>query len=326
MKWGVLCFALEFISLVSVGMAQIPENNPSWKLVTSKSDEFEGNMNSNKWVLIGKSDPMWHGWGISEFLEANSSVHDGCLYLKTYKENSIYFTGGIHSKKPEYHFGYYELRAKVPKGRGFWHAFWLYNQEGQNWYDEIDIFEPMGELNIAGRGTSFGVVDMLADKQHPYRIESSDIGVDLSADFHTFALRWQPDTLVFYIDGRVMGVCTGDIVPQHPMYLYIDQQISCPDPSSAWSCPDGIMDASLPQYFIVDYFRYYEKYECDKVVVGDNYDFMKDNRSVKKSYKLKSAIVPKRGPVVLKAETLELGEGFEVPAGAEFEFQSTECK
>ncbi|MDE7150201.1 MAG: hypothetical protein K2O01_07345 [Bacteroidales bacterium] len=38
------------------------------------------------------------------------------------------------------------------------------------------------------------------------------------------------------------------------------------------------------------------------------------------------AIVPKRGPVVLKAETLELGEGFEVPAGAEFEFQSTECK
>lgn len=325
MKRKTLCLAL-LVTFVFSAMAQLPENNSSWRLVASKSDEFDQGIDLGRWVLIGDSDPMWHFWGISKFLESNSSVKNGYLYLQTHKKDATYFTGGIHSKNPEYHFGYYELRAKVPKGRGFWHAFWLYG-EGQEWYDEIDIFEPMGELNIAGRGTSFGVVDMRADNQHPYRIEFSDIGVDLSLDFHTFALKWQPDTLVFYIDGRVMGVCAkSDIIPQHPMYLYIDQQVSCPDKSSAWSCPDSAMDASLPQYFIVDYFRYYEKYECDKIVDGSNYDLMKDNRSVKKSYKLKSTSVPKRGPVVLKAETLELGEGFEVPIGAEFEFQSTECK
>lgn len=40
-------------------------------------------------------------------------------------------------------YGYWELRAKLPKGKGLWPAFWLVTETHDYW-DEVDIFEVLG--------------------------------------------------------------------------------------------------------------------------------------------------------------------------------------
>ena len=44
-------------------------------------------------------------------------------------------------------------------------------------------------------------------------------GSDLSADYHTYAVEWAPDKIVWYLDGAACRTYTGEGIPQEPMYL-----------------------------------------------------------------------------------------------------------
>jgi beta-glucanase (GH16 family) len=97
----------------------------------------------------------------------------------------------IHSKLNfNFKYGKYEIKCKIPKGQGFWPAFWLFGSER-----EIDIFEffsKFDEFTISSHiwcnGTS-----------NP-KYKNFSLG-DLSLDFHTYTLEWTPHNLHFFVDG-----------------------------------------------------------------------------------------------------------------------------
>lgn len=63
------------------------------------------------------------------------------------------YTSGMIFSSREFGYGIYEAMVKIPKGKGFWPAFWTYGGgEGPFGidYNEIDIFEFWAERNLLG--------------------------------------------------------------------------------------------------------------------------------------------------------------------------------
>ena len=89
--------------------------------------------------------------------------------------------------------GYFEIDAKLPKGRATWPAFWLLPVNERH-PPEIDVVEYLGHELTKYRGTVFSV----GPTEHA---STFDAGVDLSADFHKFGVLWTDTAVSFYLDG-----------------------------------------------------------------------------------------------------------------------------
>lgn len=90
--------------------------------------------------------------------------------------------------------GFFEIRAKMPKGAGFWPAFWLFG-----WAGEIDIFE-ISCCNTKRIATSLHNGDY--GKNHKEYSHYEEVKDDLAADFHTYGAMWTPYYITFYFDGN----------------------------------------------------------------------------------------------------------------------------
>jgi beta-glucanase (GH16 family) len=77
-------------------------------------------------------------------------------------------------------------------------------------------------------------------------------GPDFSADFHTFAVEWEPGALRWYVDG-VLRAATNTGVPAVPMYLILNTAIGGVWPGD----PDD--STALPQSHDVQYVRVYRR-------------------------------------------------------------------
>ena len=122
---------------------------------------------------------------------------DGLLY----KHQGGYHSGSLM----RFNFGYLELRARIPDGKGVCSSFWLGCNNGL----EIDIFESLAmahtlRANIhywkseadGGHTSLDGVVDG-PDRQ--YVLPASE--GTLFDDYHTIGLYWNWDGIRFYCDG-----------------------------------------------------------------------------------------------------------------------------
>ena len=163
-------------------------------------------------------------------------------------------------------YGYVEMRARVPYGRGSWAAFWALGRDAINqdktqpYFAEIDIFEVDGASHVAmpnlhkwhyprnGNSPTFymgpenspirGNDQMLSEcwnmKAHEetrfgfYRPENPD-------DFNIYSFLWTPEVMEMYINGDLFGRynITKDfgrpsgMEPFHsPIYLIINEQLS----------------------------------------------------------------------------------------------------
>jgi Glycosyl hydrolases family 16 len=164
---------------------------------------------------------------------------------------------------------YIETRVEFSglQAQGPWIAFWLLDP--RNPYDgdphngtEIDIME-------------YVVADGLRDKYHVANhwgpleatwghevklLEADAYRIDLREGWHTFGLQWAPDKLTYYLDGKPVfttpqGVSTSD---GQALMLTVEYQRG---PGDAWNINKNVLDdaALLPDYFLVDYVRVYER-------------------------------------------------------------------
>lgn len=170
--------------------------------------------------------------------------------------------------------GKWEIRCKIPKGDGFWCAFW--GSGG----DEIDVFETNSdqpgrlnqEIHTEYRDDSKGIkpVNTTADFR--------TLGFDYSADFHTYSIVWDIMYVSWLIDGtevkRVWGywdIIAGKKV--NTTYLYKGERFrkfdyfptasQCIIANFAISA-DGVFgttSSSTPSEakFIIDYIRVYQR-------------------------------------------------------------------
>lgn len=127
------------------------------------------------------------------------------------------FGSGILMSRFSFKYGKVKMVAKLPSAKGSWPAFWLLAQS-RTWPPEIDIFEAMAWGPHSKQvHPSLGV----SEDGHDYS-GWFDVGVDLSQDFHEYALEWNEKSMAISFDGKeLIKRPTPDIMKQD-MYILIN--------------------------------------------------------------------------------------------------------
>jgi beta-glucanase (GH16 family) len=130
-----------------------------------------------------------------------------------------------------FEYGYVQVTAEIPFGKGLWPAFWL-AAENEKWPPEIDMLEHWGSepsgtvyLHPLGGARQGGPVNM----------------PNLSTGWHTFGLSWTKTKLTWYYDGaQIMTTSVG--VPQQKMYFIANL---ADDDTSPGSCSGSLLVKSV---------------------------------------------------------------------------------
>lgn len=224
---------------------------PGYKLVWS--DEFDGTkVNEDEWnYRLGVHRESY-------CTADNVSIEDGKLKIDLRVENvgGKKFTGGGVITKRQWHYGYYETRAKLDDGYGWHEAFWTTLSDGV-WgtedpqYQDTDRIEIDGFEHYAGHGPheiTYGIIEW-----HPLRGSISrdfyETESDLTKDFTVYGFEFTPDYINFYIEGNLVRTVDIRDVPQNPFHLWLTC-IATKPPEAPGEC-------------FFDYMRCYEISEED---------------------------------------------------------------
>ncbi len=127
------------------------------------------------------------------------------------RRNGDYLVGP--DRKTGLPFGIYEIRAKLPAGRGTWPAIWLLGHKGHpepyGWPDagEIDIMEAVGFHEANGDYRLHSHLHRSKKYQWPDKRGKTGQGMTLhldeppSARFRVWKMIWQPDSIEIFVDG-----------------------------------------------------------------------------------------------------------------------------
>ena len=220
------------------------------------SDEFDGtSVDSNKWNIK-------NNWKPSNspvcMLGENVYISDSNLIIKSRNDGGgpcgLQRSSGYVDTKGKFSGTYYyaEMKAKLPKGKGIWPAFWML-PGGGGWPPEIDIFEMLGHQPSKLYMTTHmpGCNDPNCGGYSCCK-SGSYVGSDFSSDYHIFGMEWTSSYVVWFVDG-VERFRSTQYVPQQSMFLVIDTYVGGDWPGN----PDNT--TQFPQYFYTDYVRVYQK-------------------------------------------------------------------
>lgn len=244
------------------------DGNPNWTLIYRDEFDYEGQPDPAKWTI----DPRSKGWINSEeqvYTDSshnNARVRNGNLVITGKKD---YPTGDpaapyssarvISLGKMEFLYGKAEMRAKLPRARGSWPAFWLMpttNAYG-NWpkSGEVDILEHVGN--------TFGKAMCAVHTENKNWTNGGNLGgnqmlTDLDTVYHVYGVEWSPDSLRFTHDG--VGFYTyvnphtdwKDWPFDKPFYMIMNIAMG-------GGMGGQIVDADWPDSMLVDYVRISQK-------------------------------------------------------------------
>lgn len=240
-----------------------------WQLVFN--EDFDAPLSPDKWTScywwdndgctnLGNSELQW-------YRPENVIVSDGQLILRakqesvTGHEGRIYdYTSGMVTSGRHYSertgtdrfattYGYFEIRAKVPAGKGLWSAFWLL-PSSQKSKPEIDVMEVLGHAT--------DVLEMHAhylDADGASQNPGSEVRVpDMSKEFHTFGLDWRRDAIVWYFNGEEKWrYSVAEHISKEPMYILLNLAVGGEWPGS----PEA--STRFPADYIIDYVRVWKR-------------------------------------------------------------------
>ena len=151
-----------------------------------------------------------------------------------------YFSGLI-TNQPVFAqtYGYFEMRAKIPRGKGLWPAFWMLPAD-LSWPPELDVMESIGDPAVYWT-TAHSSTGRTPEAKHA-------IAPDV---FHTFAVAWDRDKLVWFVDGREVNRQPTPPDMHKPMYLVANLAVGGQWPGA----PDGA--TRFPARMTIDYIRAY---------------------------------------------------------------------
>jgi beta-glucanase (GH16 family) len=239
--------------------APTPFGQDASKYTLAFSEEFNS-YNSSLW-----NDHIWYD---NSNATKNYAVEDGKLKIWPQRDASGKFFNRTIDTDGKYYqtYGYFEMEAKLPHGKGPWPAFWLLNHDQSDPVrPEIDIMEAYTGGQNAGHGgwsdtndhpTNYaanvwrlGINNSAGNTgEHKLR-ETVPAGLDLSAGFHKYAAKWEPDGITFYFDGKALGPKVMTTMPNR-MYILLDLWFG-----SASGNPDNSTPTGKGNSYEVNYVR-----------------------------------------------------------------------
>lgn len=194
------------------------------------------------------------GRGFLQLVALRHSVKPDFPWISGFISTGGPFESGTPHPTFAFQYGYAEVRAKVPSGNGFWPAFWMVPANG-DWPPEIDIMEGQGgQPNLDDMTVWF-----VGSHSEPDSIQCVYIGPDFSQGYHVYAVDWQPDVLIWYVDDvercRITAAQieeSGGKLPDTPMYVIANLALG------GWVSPPDKQTPPLASMSI-DYIRVWDR-------------------------------------------------------------------
>ena len=251
-------------------------SDTSWRLVWSDEFNYTGLPDSSKWGY----DVGSHGWGNKELQnytdrrKENARVENGVLIIEARRdgrESQPYSSARLVTKgKGDWTYGRFEVRAKLPSGRGTWPAIWMLptqrNYGAGYWPDngEIDVMEHVGydpDVIHASAHTKAYHHSINTQKTAKTKVDSARSG------FNVYAVEWTPEEIRWYVNGRQFFKFNNERLSNptadhkqwpfdKPFHLLLNIAVG-----GNWGGAEGVDDSIWPQRMEVDYVRVYQQHK-----------------------------------------------------------------
>ncbi len=177
-----------------------------WAPVASDNFKTSGSPNSHFWIHETGGD----GWGNHELQNytasvENSRVVDQKLVIEARHDRSGYSSARLRSAQA-WTYGRFDIRSKLPHGRGLWPAIWLIaekkNYGDSYWPDngELDIMENVGFSPNLVFGTAHSKKHNVFN--HSERGKAVFVP-DAENEFHKYSIIWLPKKIEYLVDDSV---------------------------------------------------------------------------------------------------------------------------
>lgn len=239
------------------------------------SDEFDNTPNrlpsSEWWFETGN-----HGWGNNEpqyyvdrvlGTDTVAKIKDGMLTITAFKlaqpvaapnGNADIISARMNTTKA-WKYGYFEMRAKLPGGKGTWPAFWMLPQDFKSWPldGEIDIMEYVGyRPDVAQASIHCQSFNGAAGNNKT----GTHSAPGAERNFYIYSLLWTADKITAYINGVEYFSYENDHANNKdtwpfnvPFYLKLNVAIG-----GNWGGQQGIDPNIFPAQYVIDYVRVYQ--------------------------------------------------------------------
>lgn len=265
----------------TIVMSNYEAPDPAMKDVIFFDDfDTDGNPDATKWKLCERQTSDWNDEMSESYDQAY--VENGVLVLRGEKINGEYQAGGIETQGLfDFTFGKVEVSARITSyPNGAFPAIWMMPSKSiyQDWpaCGEIDIMEHVHQDVGIYSSIHNHYYDALKydDPSHT----SGMVAVNDITQFHTYAVEWTADELVFSIDGEEiftypnLHLANEAEMMQWPFtadskfYLILNMGLGG-DREGSW--PGPIDDDNLPAIMEVDWVKVTQtKEHTQKAVIG----------------------------------------------------------
>lgn len=243
-----------------------PDTEREYELVWADEFDYEGLPDAASWTM-----EEWEPGRVNNELQyytadpRNVDVRGGVLTINLLKEDDGRVTSArvITAGKRSFTYGRFEIRARLPRGKGTWPAIWMLGENidhGTGWptCGEIDIMEHVGydqNVVVASAHTR--------DRNHSIGTQASGRTTveGVSDGFHVYSVEWTETSMSWAVDGKVYYTyvpetySVGDWPFDAPEFLLLNIAWG-----GNWGAAGGGVDENvLPQKMEVDYVRVYQK-------------------------------------------------------------------
>jgi uncharacterized protein (TIGR03382 family) len=255
MRLALATAALTFLALLAPDASAAPWDKPGYAVTFH--DEFDGAaLDTAAWGKRYKWGEAPINGELQAYVDDAFQLDSGTLRLVaekrqgTYAGQTMQYTSGLITSVYEQMYGYFEIRCRMPKGQGFWPAFWLLGGADAVGVNEIDIHEFLGsDVNTAYTTVHWGESYSSGHQSDG----KSFTGPDFTADFHTFAVDWDATHVIWFIDGAEVFRHEGTGTPQTNMYIIANLAVG-----GGWPGPPDATTV-FPSSYDIDYIRAYAR-------------------------------------------------------------------
>ena len=269
------------ILLAQAGAAKPWSAGNGWKLVWSDEFEKDGAPDPTKWGyevgFVRNAELQYYTRDRRE----NARVEGGKLLIEARKEawpnpgykkgsknwqeerkEAAYTSASLETAgKADWTYGRFEVRAKLPFGRGMWPAAWMLGSNiptaGWPLCGEIDIMENVGydpdkaHFNVHTKAYNHSIG---TGKGTSVALKRPDLA------FHTYGIEWNKDQIEFFLDNKSVftfknegtGVDTWPY--DKPEYFILNSAVG-----GGWGGQKGVDDSIFPARYEIDYVRVFQK-------------------------------------------------------------------
>ena len=263
------------ITLVAAPVQAQDGSPEGYRLVWNDEFDVDGLPDPTRWTYdVARNRDGWYNNELQYYSASrreNARVDGGRLVIEARRERPDVATspdsGGqeftsarlVSRGLAQWTYGFFEVRAKVPCGRGTWPAAWLLPVADVNWPagGEIDILEHVGH----NPGVVHGTVHTTS-YNHTRGTErgGSKRVADACGAFHRYQVLWTPEAINFGVDdvGYYAFRNDGRGEPatwpfDQPFYAILNLAVG-----GNWGGAEGIDRRAFPQALEVDYIRVFQ--------------------------------------------------------------------